>query len=67
MIDPRVEPMRMADDDIGRLVVDVHQVVRDRGGKLLKDQVVQHVYVVGGDLVERMDIRSDAPALPHRD
>jgi len=67
MIDPRVEPVRMADDDMGRLVVDVHQVVRDRGGKLLKDQVVQHVYVVGGGLVERMDVRSDAPMLPHRD
>src|SRR5262245_43923861 len=42
MIDPRVEPRRFATDD--RVVVDVHQVVRDRAGTIVTDQMVQHVY-----------------------
>jgi len=32
MIDPRVEPRRFTTDDAGRIVVDVHQVVRNLSG-----------------------------------
>jgi nuclear transport factor 2 (NTF2) superfamily protein len=31
-IDPHVEPQRFTTDDTGRIVVDVHQVVRDLAG-----------------------------------
>lgn len=57
MIDPHVEPMRMEEDEAGNTVVDVHQVVRDLSGKILKDQIVQHVYSFRDGLVERMEIR----------
>ncbi len=44
-------------DESGRIVVDVHQVVRDRGGKIVSDQMVQHVYVIEGGLIRSMEIR----------
>lgn len=60
MIDPRVEPLGIEDDEAGNTVVDVHQVIRDLSGNILKDQVVQHVYFFRDGLIERMDIRSKA-------
>lgn len=60
MIDPHVEPTRIEDDEAGDTVVDVHQVIRDLSGKLLKDQLVQHVYSFRDGMIERMDIRSKA-------
>lgn len=56
VLDPKVEPMNIVEDDRGRYVVEVHQVVRDREGKLLADQVVHHIYTVRDGLIERMDI-----------
>ena len=57
MIDPRVEPRRFSMDDGGRVVVDVHQVVRDRAGTIVTDQMVQHVYDLEDGLIRRMEIR----------
>ncbi len=56
-IDPHVEPVRFAADEGGRTVVDVRQVVRDRAGNLVADEMVQHVYRVEDDLVRSMEIR----------
>jgi hypothetical protein len=56
MIDSHVEPERFSEDDWGRVVVDVHQVVRDTAGNPIADQRVRHVYVIRDGLVERMDI-----------
>jgi hypothetical protein len=58
IIDPRVEPVRIADDETGHTVVDVRQVVRDLCGTVLEDQIVQHVYCFRDGLIERMDIRN---------
>jgi hypothetical protein len=60
LVDPHVEPVGMAPDEDGRIVVDVHQVVRDLSGKVLFDQMLQHVYTVRAGLIERMDIRDPA-------
>lgn len=57
ILDPHVEPVRMEDDESGNTVVDVHQVICDLSGKILKDQIVQHVYSFRDGLIERMDIR----------
>ena len=43
IIESHVEPQRFTKDEEGRIVVDVHQVVRDTVGKLLADQQVQHL------------------------
>jgi hypothetical protein len=57
--DPRVEPERVTSLGEDQVVVDVHQVVRDRDGNVLADRKVQHVYVLRDGLVERMDVRED--------
>lgn len=60
--DPHVEPVHIEDDEAGNTVVDVHQVVRDLSGNVLKDQTVQHVYSFREGVIERMDIRQPAVA-----
>ena len=65
ILDPHVEPVRMEDDETGHTVVDVHQVVCDLSGNILKDQIVQHVYSFRDDLIERMDIRRPDTAPTH--
>jgi hypothetical protein len=57
-IDPRVEPRSFSEDEHTRIVVDVHQVVRDLDGEVIADQNVQHVYTISAELIARMDIRS---------
>ena len=61
MIDPHVEPVKIEHDQAGRLVVEVHQVVRDLQGNLLFDTVVYHAYRLRDGLIERMDIESVCP------
>ena len=56
IINPRVEPLGFATDASGRIVVEVHQVIRDLGGQTLADRTVQHVYAFRDGLIERMDI-----------
>jgi ketosteroid isomerase-like protein len=65
ILDPHVEPIRMEDDNAGNTVVDVHQVIRDLSGNILKDQIVKHVYSFRDGLIERMDIRNPETAPMH--
>jgi hypothetical protein len=52
-----VDPIAFTADGEGRVVVDVHQVVRTLEGELISEGEVQHVYTIRDGLVERMDIR----------
>jgi hypothetical protein len=56
VIDSHVEPESFEEVD-GKIVVEVHQVVRDLDGALLSDQQVEHVYTLRDGLIARMDIR----------
>ena len=56
-IDPHVEPVGFADDELGRTVVSVHAVVRDPDGNVVSDGMVEHIYVVEGGLIRSMEIR----------
>jgi hypothetical protein len=56
-LDPHVEPVGFSDDREGRTVVDVHQVVKDLEGKVLVDQIVQHIYTIRDGLIQKMEIR----------
>jgi ketosteroid isomerase-like protein len=56
-IDSRVQPQSFTPDDDGRVMVEVHQVVRDKAGSVVSDGYVEHVYTVRDGLVERMDVR----------
>lgn len=60
VLDPCVEPQAFAAQNDGRIRVEVHQVVRDKSGKLLVDQVIQHVYEIRGGLIRSMEIRNSA-------
>src|ERR1700757_1020864 len=57
MIDPHVDPVSFNVDESGRVVVSVHQVVRDLAGKVLMDRMVEHVYTLQDGLIRSMDIR----------
>jgi hypothetical protein len=57
MVNPRVEPVGFKRGEDGRVVVSVHQVVRDLEGKLLMDRMVEHLYAMERGLIQRMDIR----------
>ena len=57
LVDPHVVPERFSEDDEGRTVVDVHQVVRAPDGEIVADGRVQHVYTLRDGLVVRMDVR----------
>jgi ketosteroid isomerase-like protein len=57
ILDPRVEPQSFASEPDGRIAIDVHQVVHDRAGKLLVDQIIQHVYEIRDGLICSMEIR----------
>jgi ketosteroid isomerase-like protein len=56
-LDPQVEPKNFTAEGDGRIAVDVHQVVHDKAGKLLVDQMVQHVYEIRNGLIRSMEIR----------
>jgi ketosteroid isomerase-like protein len=57
MIHPSVEPLCFTATADGRLAVEVHQVVRDLAGAVLKDAIVQHVYTLEDGLIRSMEIR----------
>jgi hypothetical protein len=57
LIDPHVEPQRFTTDEAGRIVLDVHAVVRDLSGNVISDQMVQHVYLIEDGLIRSMEVR----------
>lgn len=57
-VDPQIEPLAFQDDKQGRIIVDVRQVVRDLGGNIMVDRILQHVYSVRDGFIERMEIRT---------
>ena len=56
-IDPHVEPVGFDDDETGRVVVKVHQIVRDLEGNVIVDGAVEHVYLIEDGLIKSMEIR----------
>ena len=55
--DPCVEPIEVIDREGGKTEARVHQLVKSRGGDVLSDSEVWHVYTIANDLVERMDLK----------
>jgi hypothetical protein len=56
ILDPHVDPVTFRDEADGR-TVSVHQVVHDKEGVLLADQIVEHVYRIQSGLIQNMEIR----------
>jgi len=59
-LNPHVDPVRIAPDQNGNYVVEVHQVVHDQKGNLLLDTTVYHTYQFRDGLIARMDIAQQA-------
>jgi ketosteroid isomerase-like protein len=57
VLNPRVEPQGFTSEPDGRIAVKIHQVVHDVAGKLLVDQIIQHVYEIRDGLIRSMEIR----------
>jgi hypothetical protein len=57
LVDPHVEPQAFQLNEDQRIIIDVHQVVRDLEGNVLVDQIVQHLYTFENELIRRMDIQ----------
>ena len=55
LIDPHVEPRGFREEG-GRIAVDVHQVIRDLAGAVLREQRVHHIYTIEDGLIRHMEI-----------
>jgi ketosteroid isomerase-like protein len=57
-IDPHVEPVSFHAEGAGRILVEVHQVVRDLAGTVLADERVAHRFTIEHGLIRRMEVAS---------
>ncbi|MES2438797.1 MAG: nuclear transport factor 2 family protein [Verrucomicrobiota bacterium] len=55
-IDPHVEPVAFYPEDAGRILVEVHQVVRDLAGTVLADEHVGHRFTLTDGLIQAMEV-----------
>jgi hypothetical protein len=55
-IDPHVEPVSFHPEGVGRIVVDVHQVVRNLAGAVLGDEHVGHRFTIEDGLIQAMEV-----------
>ncbi|MBR8831696.1 MAG: hypothetical protein N5P05_001139 [Chroococcopsis gigantea SAG 12.99] len=55
-IDPHVEPVSFYSEEGGRILVDVHQVVRDLAGAVLADEHVGHRFTFERGLIQVMEV-----------
>lgn len=63
-IDPHVEPISFQPDGPDRIVVQVHQVVRDLKGTVLADQQVGHCFTIQRGLIRAMEVCPDSLFTP---
>jgi hypothetical protein len=55
-INPHVEPVSFYSEEAGRILVDVHQVVRDLAGAVLADEHVGHRFTLEHSLIQAMEV-----------
>lgn len=54
-IDSHVEPRRIEQDPNGLVIVTVDQVVRDRAGRVISEDTVEHRYLISDGQIRRME------------
>jgi hypothetical protein len=59
IVQSQVEPEEISRAEDGRLIVNVHQVVRSVEGQLLADQRVTHLFTFDSGRISRFDIASE--------
>lgn len=55
-ISPHVEPVAFHPEEDGRILVEVHQVVRDLTGAMLADEHVGHRFSLTQGLIRKMEV-----------
>ena len=55
-ISPHVEPIAFHQENAGRVLVEVHQVVRDLAGAVLSDEHVGHRFTLAHGLIQAMEV-----------
>ena len=55
-INPSVEPVSFHPQDAERILVEVHQVVRDLAGAVLADEHVGHRFTLARGLIQAMEV-----------
>jgi hypothetical protein len=55
-INPQVEPVSFHPEDAGRILVSVHQIVRDLAGAVLADVQVGHRFTLEHGLIQAMEV-----------
>lgn len=55
-INPHVEPVAFYRENSGRILVDVHQVVRDLAGVVLADEHVGHRFTLTHGLIQALEV-----------
>ena len=55
-ISPQVEPVAFHPEEDGRILVEVHQVVRDLAGAVLADEHVGHCFTLTQGLIQKMEV-----------
>jgi len=55
-IDPTVTPLAFHPEEAGRILVEVHQVVRDFAGTILADERVGHRFTIVHGLIRGMEV-----------
>ena len=55
-INPHVEPVAFYPQDTDRILVDVHQVVRDMAGVVVADEHVGHCFSIFQGLIQQMEV-----------
>ncbi|PHM07021.1 nuclear transport factor 2 family protein [Nostoc sp. 'Peltigera malacea cyanobiont' DB3992] len=55
-INPHVEPVSFYSEEAGRILVDVHQVVRDLVGAVIADEHVGHRFTLEHGLIQAMEV-----------
>lgn len=63
-IDPHVEPVSFHPEGAGRILVDVHQVVRDMAGAVVADGYVGHRFTIESGLIRQMEVCLPPPSGP---
>ena len=61
-INPHVEPVAFYTQDQDRILVDVHQVVRDMAGVVVADEHVGHCFSIVQGLIQQMEVQSLPPS-----
>jgi len=55
-INPHVEPLAFYPESADRILVDVHQVVRDMAGAVIADEHVGHRFTMDDGLIQIMEV-----------